>query len=119
VLSQELTHRDNDLFQMCLKSEVACGKKLNNCVGNVFLEGFGSRWYEVWVEFTPYREHWRLCGSKVLLELRVEFHVIGVVKEQVQLDINIAWPCQQCGVQGVALGCDQVGIHDSDRVLVA
>ena len=49
----------------------------------------------------------------------IEFYVIGVVEEQIELDVHVAGALDHEGVEGVAFGRDVVGIGDSDYVLGA
>src|ERR1700756_742915 len=62
-------------------------------------EGLSSRRQKEWVVLAPNCEQWRPFCTEVLLELRVERDVAGIVEEQIELDLIIAEPGQQRGVK--------------------
>jgi hypothetical protein len=89
VFHQKLTHCDCNLLQVSLKREVSRWQEFDSSARDVFLERFCSCRDEVWIELAPYREEWRLRGSKVLLELGVQLHIVGIVQEEIELYINV------------------------------
>lgn len=61
----------------------------------------------------------RLRRSKVLLKLRIQLHVVGIIQEKIELYVDVSRTRQQGGVKGVALRFNQSWIWDSDRVFMA
>ncbi len=90
VILQELAHREGNLLEVSLECEVSRRQEFDDRGRNVLLESFSSSGNEVWIELAPYREEWRLRGSKVLLKLGVQLHVVGIVEEEIELYIDIA-----------------------------
>ena len=78
------------------------GRKLYRRVGNITLEGFGTCGDEVGIELTPDGEQWRLGGSEIFLKFRVELHVVRVVEEEIELDVDVAGEGEDGGVERVA-----------------
>ena len=64
-------------------------------VRNVALERVSPGRQKERVILSPHREQWRPVCAEVLLELRVERDVAGIVQEQVELDLIIAESGQQ------------------------
>ena len=59
-------------------------------VGNVALECFGACGDEIGIELAPHGKQRRLGGAEVLLEFRIKLHVVGIVEEEVELDVDVA-----------------------------
>src|SRR5262249_4797775 len=81
------------------------------------LECFGSRRKEEGIVVTPDRECGRPLGSEIFLELRVERYVARIVQEKVELDLVVARPGQQCGVEFIRLRCQERCVLYAMRVL--
>src|SRR5262245_14850484 len=77
----EVTDRHGDLSRMRLQREVARLEETDHCAWVVALERLGARRQEERVVLAPYREKRRPARAKVLLELRVQRNVAGVVEE--------------------------------------
>src|SRR2546422_679850 len=69
------------------------------------------------VAFAPDRKHWRPLCTEVLLELRVERDVAGIVQEQIELDLIIAGPSQQRRVKLISFWRHQRLVLDAIKVL--
>jgi hypothetical protein len=94
VRSQEFAHFSDDFLEVRFEREVSCGKQLDCSAGNIALKGFCSCWNKVGIELAPHSEQRWLRGPKVLLKPGVQLHVVGIVKEEVELDIDVAGTCQ-------------------------
>ena len=116
---EELPHRGGDLFHMGFESEVSGVEKLDGGVWVVALECLGAGRDEVGVVLAPDGEQRRLRFAEVLLEFGVELYVVGVVEEEIELDVHVAGARDQSGVEGVAFGRDHVGVGDAVGVLRA
>lgn len=90
VFHQKLTHCDSNLLQVSLKREVSRWQEFDRSGWDVSLERFCSRRDEIWIELAPYSEEPGFRGSKALLEPRVQFHIVLIVEEEIDLYIDIA-----------------------------
>jgi len=62
----------------------------------------------------PHTARSRFRGSKVLLKPEVQFHIVGIVEEEIELYIDVAGTLQQSSIQGVAFLFDHARVWDSD-----
>src|SRR5262247_195182 len=76
-------------------------------VAVVALERFRARGQEKRVVLAPHREQRRPVRAEVVVELRIQRDIAGVIEEQVELDLIVAGPSEQRRVERVALGRDQ------------
>src|SRR5438477_3371661 len=83
----------------------------------IALEGLSARRQKEWVVRAPDCEKRRPIFTEILLELRIERDVAGIIQEQVELDLVIAEPGQQRGVKLVCLGCYKRLVLDAVEVL--
>ncbi len=67
--------------------------------------------------FSPGGEEGWLVFAEVFLEGGVEFDVVGVVEEEVELDFGVAGALQEGGVEPVGFGFDLRWIGGSVEVL--
>ena len=67
------------------------------------LERLGAGRQEEGIVLPPNRQQRRTLGAEIGLELRIERHIVRIVEEQVELNLVIAGPGQQRGVQRVGL----------------
>src|ERR1700683_3940864 len=104
---------------MRFKREMPGLQELNRRVGVVSQERLGAGRNEVWIKFAPHGQQGRLRRSKVLLKLRVQLHVVGIIQEKIELYIDIPVARQQGSVQGIALRFDKSRVRDSDGVFMA
>src|SRR5262249_37498412 len=92
---QHITDRRRDLWGMRFKGEVPGVKEMDHRGREIALERLGAGRKEEWVVLTPHREQRRPVGAEILVELRVQRDIAGVVEEQVELDLVVAGPRQQ------------------------
>src|SRR5215471_11507376 len=104
---EKVANRRRDLSRMRFQREVARLEKADHGARNVALERLGARRQEEWIILAPHREERRPPSAKVFLELRVQRDIAGVVEEQVELNLVVAGPNEQCRVERVALRRDQ------------
>src|SRR5437870_6339594 len=83
----------------------------------VALERLGPGRQKERIVLAPDREQWRPLCAEVLLELRVERDVAGIIQEQVELDLIIAGPGQQRGVKLVRFRRQQRLVLDAIEIL--
>src|SRR5215472_14563768 len=76
-------------------------------VAVVALERLGTRGQEKRVVLAPHREQRRPVRAEVVVELRIQRDIAGVVEEQVELDLVVTGPSEQRRVERIALGRDQ------------
>src|SRR4029077_3348551 len=84
---------------MRFQREVTGVVEVHFSVRVIALECLSSRRQKEWVVLAPDCEQWRPFCAEILLELRVERHVAGIIQEQVELDLIIAEPGQQRGIK--------------------
>ena len=104
---------------MCFEREVPGLEELNGHVRVISPECLGARRNEIGIKLAPHSQQGRLRQSKVLLKLRIQLHVVGIIQEKIKLYIDVPGTRQQGSVQGVALRFDASRIWNSDRVFVA
>src|SRR5215467_8316330 len=73
----------------------------------VALERFRSAREEERIVSAPCREQRWLMDAKVLLELRVQGDIAGVVKEQIELNLIVAGPSKKGGVERIGFRGDE------------
>src|SRR5262249_9089615 len=113
----EVVDRRRDLFRMRFQREVARLEKVDHGTWDVALERLGARREEERIVLAPPRQERRPPRAEVLLELRIQRDIAGVVEEQVELDLVVAGPSEQRRVECVALGRDQRLVSDAMHVL--
>ena len=101
---------------MRLQREMSRRQKRHRRIRNIPLECICTRRKKVRIKLAPHREQRRMSRPKILLKLRVQLHVVGIIKEQIQLDINVPRPRQQGSVQRVSLWFDYAVIRNSNRI---
>ena len=79
--------------------EVAGVVEMHLSVRVVALERFRARGQKEWIVLAPYGKQRRLLGAEIFLELGIQRDVAGIVQKEVKLDLVIAWPRQQRGVE--------------------
>ena len=82
-------------------------KEVHFSLGIIARERFRSGRQKEWIIFSPDREQGRTILPKERLKLRIQRHIAGVVQEEVELDLVIAGPGEQCRVEGIALGSNE------------
>src|SRR5262249_56403552 len=92
-LRKKLPYGQGDLLDVRLQREVAGVEQLEDRLRVIALEGLGARGYEIRIVLSPDRKQRRLPFPEILLAGWVELHVVSVVKEQVQLNVDVAGPC--------------------------
>src|ERR1700733_3923081 len=91
-------------------------EKLYRGVWIVPTESLGPRRNEIKIASAPNGEQRRSRRTEIILERRVESHVVGIVEKQVELDVRVAGTRHQRGVERVALGRDHFRVRDSHGV---
>src|SRR5215469_689899 len=86
---------------MGLKREMSSIKKVNISIGIVALESLGAGRQEEWIVLSPDREQRGFLRAEVVLKLRIEGHITGIVQEQVQLNFVIPRPRQQGRIERI------------------
>src|SRR5271165_3548988 len=89
-LRQKLPHGDGNLLDVRFQGEVSGVEELDRGIGIVPLKGFSTWGNEVEIMLAPDRQQRRLRGAEILLKLRIQLHVVGIVEKQVQLNVHIA-----------------------------
>jgi hypothetical protein len=85
-------------------------KKLDCCVRNVAAKSLRARGNEIGVVFSPDGEQRRFPLPEIFVERWVELYVVGIVEEEIQLNVYVAGARQQCCIEGVALGAMTSGL---------
>ena len=83
---------------MRLQRKMACVVEMHLGSRVITFERLRARRQKERVVLAPDREQRRAFRAEVLLELRIERNVAGVIQEQVELDFVIAGSGQQCGI---------------------
>ena len=83
----------------------------------VALERLRTRGQKERITLAPNRQQRRLLGAEIFLELRVERDVAGIIQKQIELDLVIAGPSQQRGVELVRFRRHQGLVLDAIEVL--
>src|SRR4051812_43460338 len=104
---------------MRFQREMPGVEELNRCVWIVSQECLCPGRNEIRIEFPPHSEQGRLRGPEILLKLRIHSYIVGVIKEQIELNVHISGTRKQGGVQRVTLGLDKTRIGDTGRILMA
>src|ERR1700688_2537516 len=104
---------------MGLQREVAGVQKLDGGVGVVTQEGLRAWRDEERIILTPDGQQRRLGLAKIFLEGGEQLHVVGVVEKQVQLNVHVSGPLNDCGVEWVTLRRNVIALWDTVRVLGA
>src|SRR5215472_13437484 len=100
-----------------LECEVAGVEEMHLRTGVVSLERLGTLREEERVALAPDGEQrWPLC-AEVFLEFWIERDVACVVQKQVELDVVVPRPSEQCGVELVSFRRDQRLVLDAIEVL--
>src|SRR5580698_6014658 len=99
---EEFSHGGCYFLYVGFEGEVAGVEELHFGVGNVAAEGFRAGRDEVEIKLAPDGEQWRLRLAEVLVEFWVELDVVGVVEEEIELDLDVAGARQQSRVKRVA-----------------
>src|SRR5262245_43997597 len=104
---EEVADRRCDLYGVGFQREVPRVEEADDRTRNIALERLGASGQEERVVLAPHRKQRRSVGAEVVLELRVQRDIAGVVEEQVELDLVVAGPSEQRRVERIALGRDQ------------
>ena len=96
---EERAYRGRDLVKVRLKCKMTRRQQLDDRARYVSLECTRSRWQEIRVKLSPHGQERRLRGSEVVLELGVELYVVGVVEEEVELDLHVPGSSQESGIE--------------------
>src|SRR5262245_1148085 len=104
---EEVADRRGDLRGVRFQREVPRIEEADDHTRNIALERLGARRQEERVVPAPHRQERRPVRAEVLVELRVQCDVAGVIEEQVELDLVVAGTSEQRRVERVALGRDQ------------
>src|SRR5581483_9015936 len=73
-------------------------------IGNIALEGVRARWKKERIVLAPDGEERWTPRAEILLEFRIEGDIALVVTDEIELDLVIPGPCQQCRIQGPGIG---------------
>jgi len=84
---EEVADHCRDLLRMSLKREVTGVEEMDFGIGNIAHECVSATRQEKRIILSPHRQEPRLVRPEVVLERRVQRHVVLVVAEQVQLDL--------------------------------
>src|SRR5262245_8087468 len=114
---EEVADRPGDLHGMCFQRKMARVEEVDDGARNVAPERLRARRQEERVVLAPHREQGRPVRTEVLVELRVQRNIAGVVEEQIELDLVVAGPSEQRRVERIALGRDQRRVLDAVHVL--
>jgi hypothetical protein len=82
-----------------LERKVACVEQLHLCVPVVALERFRTARKKKRIVLAPDGQQRWLLGAEVILEFGIQRHVAGVVQEKVELDLVVAGPGQERGIE--------------------
>src|SRR5215467_9767427 len=103
----EVADHRRDFSRMCFQREVARLEEADHGTWNVALERLSTRRHEERIVLAPHRKERWPPRTEVFLELRIQRDIASVIEEQVELDLVVAGPREQCRVEHVALGRDQ------------
>src|SRR6266446_5866811 len=104
LLGQKVSDRRRDFACVGLECEMADVEEPYLSVAVVALERLRARRQEERVVLAPHRKQRGPVRAEVVLELRVQRDIAGVVAEQVQLDLVVAGPREQRRVERIASG---------------
>src|SRR3984957_692564 len=89
-MSRKGPHGGRDFLDARLQSEVAGIEELNRRVGIIATVRFGSGRDKERVVAAPNRKKRRLRLPKIFVKGRVELDVVGIVEEQIQLNVHVS-----------------------------
>jgi len=81
-------------------------------------EGFGARGDEVAIVLSPDCEQRRFPLPEVFVKDVIQFHVVGIIEKQVQLNVHFARPRHECRVKRVAFRRNQLRVWNPDGIFL-
>src|SRR5262245_18915135 len=114
---EEVADRRGDLCRVRFQREVPRIEEAHDRTRKIALERLGAGRQKEWIVLAPHRQQRRPVGAEVVVKLRIQRDIAGVVEEQVELDLVVARPSEQRRIERIALGRDQRLVGHAVHVL--
>src|SRR5579864_550422 len=111
--AEEIADGRGDFPRVRFQRKMAGVVEMHDGIGVVACERVGALWQEERIVLPPDGQRGRPSGAEILLKLGIERDVVRVVQEQVELDLIVAWPSQERGVERVPFRRHQRGVRDA------
>src|SRR5712692_5607491 len=115
LAAEEIANGASDFLMVGFQSEVAGVVETHLGARVVALERLSTRGQKERIALAPDRQQRRLLGAEIFLELGIERDIAGIIQKQVKLDLVIAGPGQERGVEFVSFRRQQRHILDARR----
>jgi hypothetical protein len=114
---RKLADNPGDLFPFALEGEMSGIDEMHLAVRIIALKGFDAGRQEERIVLALDREKRGPSDADEFLETWIKHDIAGVIQEQIQLDLVVAEPRDQCRVEHVGLRHDQRLVRDAMDVL--
>jgi hypothetical protein len=92
---EEVLNNARYFVGVSFEREMARVEEVNLRARNVALEGLGACGQEEGIVPAPDSQEGRLFAAEILLKLRIERDIAGIVEKQIELDVAVSWPGQE------------------------